>query len=735
MKRAIWLLPALGFMFLSPPATASDKDPKGIEFFESKIRPVLIKNCLECHSTQSPKVKGGLYLDSRDGMRKGGDSGPAVVPGSVEKSLIIQALRHEGMLEMPPKKRLTDNVVADFVAWVKMGAPDPRDGTSTAWKKVTVDKVREFWSFNAPKKPALPDLKDGSWARGDIDRFILAKLQAKNLRPVADADRHSLVRRLYFDLIGLPPSPTQLDAFVNDKSPQAVEKLVDELLASEHFGERWGRYWLDIARYAESNGNADNTAMPNAWRYRDYVIGAFNQDKPYNRFITEQIAGDLLKADDDKTRDQHLVATAFLALTSKPRAQNNPDFKMDLVADQIDVTTKAILGLTVMCARCHDHKFDPIPTKEYYALAGIFDSSLMLFGGPLKGGGKGFKDGGFHTLSGGLPAMGVRDGKPVDTAICVRGESQTRGETVKRGFLTAATISPAPEVNRTQSGRLELADWLTKNDNPLTARVMVNRLWVHLFGRGLVPTVDNFGVLGETPSHPELLDHLAIRFMEDGWSVKKAIRTMVLSRTYQLSTAHDAANYKADPDNIWRWRMSARRLDAEALRDAILFVSGKIALAPPGKSLMDGVANPKKKIAGVGRDLPYRSVYLPMLRNALPEALAVFDIADPSLVIGQREITTVPAQALWMMNSAFVIEQSGLMAARVLGTPDADDGNRVDHAYRLAFARPASQSERERTLAYLRQTEQTLGGNSARDQAWASFCQALIASAEFRYIP
>jgi hypothetical protein len=445
----------------------------------------------------------------------------------------------------------------------------------------------------------------------------------------------------------------------------------------------------------------------------------------------------LLPAEKPEQRDELLIATGFLALTSKPRAQNNPDYKMDLIADQIDVTSRAVLGLSVMCARCHDHKFDPISTKEYYSLAGIFDSTAMLAGDAKGGGAKAGNTGGLHTLSGGGSAMGVRDGKVVDSAICIRGESTKRGETMPRGFLAVATVGEAPAVNRAQSGRLELAQWLTSPQNPLTARVAVNRVWLHLFGQGLVRSVDNFGSLGEKPSHPELLDFLAVRFIEDGWSMKKLIRGIVLSRTYQLSSAHDPANVKTDPDNLLLWRMQQRRLDAESIRDAILSVSGRLDLkAPEGSSAAPLPGKGAKGGNATAKDSAnHRSVYLGVPRGApLPEALAVFDVANPNLSVSQREITTVPAQALFLLNSPFVIEQAKLTAQRLLAAPNLDDAARVTLAYQLAFARPATDAERTRSLNYIAQMTQSSRDKNAAQAAWGSFCQAIFASAEFRYL-
>lgn len=711
---------------LGGPNEAAGPDTKGIEFFENKIRPVLVNNCYECHSSKSAKLRGGLLLDTRDGVLKGGDTGPVIVPGDPAASLLIKSVKHDG-LEMPPKKQLPANVIADLERWVKMGAPDPRNSVAGAYKRMSLEEARDYWSFKPITRPDVPKVRDAKWAKDDIDLFIQASREAKGLRPVADADRRSLIRRVYFDLIGLPPSPSEIDAFVNDTSPKALEKVVDSLLQSPHFGERWGRHWLDLARYAESNGSADNTPFPHAWRYRDWVIKAVNQDKPYDQFIREQVAGDLLQAKDGPEKDDLLIATAFLALTSKPRAQNNPDYRMDLIADQIDVTTRAVLGLSVMCARCHDHKFDPIPTKEYYGLAGIFESTDMLPGAGGKGAGKMATPGGLHALSNGGQTMGVREGKPTDTAICIRGESTKRGDTAERGFLAVATLVEAPKINRQQSGRLELAQWLTQPQNPLTARVAVNRIWLHLFGQGLVRSPDNFGSLGEKPSHPQLLDYLATRFITDGWSTKKMIRALVLSRTYQLATAHDGASFQADPDNVLLWRMSPRRLEAEAIRDAILTVSGKLNRTPPGGTLTSG--NPAaKKPMPVSRESAHRSVYLGFIRGApLPEILTMFDVANPNLVTAQREVTTVPAQSLYMMNSPWVVDQARGFAKRVQDEKSMDDTARVDYAYRMAFTRTPNDAEKTTALNFLKEA----GGG---DAAWIQFCQAMFAAAEFRYL-
>ena len=861
-----WVLGLVGmglFVVATSFAQAADSpklDKKGVAFFEKKIRPVLVESCYECHSTRDGnKVKGGLVLDSREGVLRGGESGPSIVPGSPEDSLLIEALRHDG-LEMPPNKKLPNAVISDFVAWVKMGAPDPRESTGAepvvAKKEIDIEAGRQFWAFQLPKPSAPPAVKNANWPHSDIDKFVLAELEAKSLAPVGDADARTWARRVYFDLTGLPPTPAEVEEFVRDSSPRAKEALVDRLLASPRFGERWARHWLDVARFAESNGNTDNITYPHAWRYRDYVIDAFNDDKPFDQFIREQIAGDLLPFDNTRQRDENLIATAFLALGSKPRAQNNPDFDMDLVAEQIEVATIGFMGLTVACARCHDHKFDPITTREYYAMAGLFTSSETLYSA---GGGQGngrLKNTGFHELNGeantkelrdqhssavttlkeqraelmkelrqlgaiekakdakqndkkpnkpnakknkNQPAanpddstkvevkvpddaspkeaqqikrlgeelrqvldelkdrqanappsaelsMGVRDDKaPADCKLCIRGDSTNRADAVPRGLVSVATIGEMPKINPKHSGRLELANWMASPNNPLTARVAVNRIWQHIFGRGLVASVDNFGELGERPSHPELLDQLALQFVRDGWSTKKLIKTLVLSRTYGLASTHVAKSREIDPDNVYLWRHSPRRLDADQFRDAILATSGQLDLEPMVASI---VAKTGEDVVLQGRLAPttfsdpqsrHRSIYLPIVRNAMPEALELFDAPDPSLVVGVRDTTTVPAQSLYLMNSAFVVEQSRQFAKRLLVAGDSSDKARVRQAFRLAFHRDPTASESEQMTDFVQRSQSAMEKiEKDRDliavRAWAALSQALFASAEFRYV-
>ena len=856
------------FATFATPGLSAEEKLKGREFFEKTIRPVLVKKCYSCHSSKAKEVKGNLLLDTRSGIRKGGDTGYAIIPGDVKESLLIEAIRRdeENVSAMPPKEALPEEVIADFIKWVKMGAPDPRDGKVAVSNTIEFEQARRFWAFQLPKKQPVPDVKNTAWPQSDIDRFVLAKLEAQGLAPTGDVDRIGLIRRITFDLIGLPPTPQEVDGFVNDNSSNAFEKVVNRLLSSPLFGERWGRHWLDVARYAESTGKERNYTYPHAWRYRDYVIDSFNKDKPYDRFVQEQIAGDLLSTQRDSPRIEMLIATGFLTLGPKSLNERNQlKFEMDVVDDQIDTTGRAFLGLTVGCARCHDHKFDPIPTSDYYALAGIFRSTDTLAGVAP---GKRAQNGGnlvsllgdkrsgeaeqhsktmkalqarlsktqkaLKTLQANrnrnrkntpksnkkatknndetddrVPnrkpvaaekprnpnskkfvnnrrkknlknnrqqankkvaamrarakqlqteiaklkkhappppekAMGVREGKqPADSQIFIRGDVDNLGERIPRGYVTVITPNTAPKIAKSHSGRLELARWLTSRDNPLTARVMVNRIWQHLFGTGIVSTVDNFGSLGEKPSHPELLDYLSVRFMEKGWSVKTMIRMMVRSRVYQLDTAHIEANYAVDPANRLLWRMSHRRLDAEAIRDAILSVSGQLDLKPLEGSPVTAAGS--KEIGrqlnadSIQMDGNHRSVYLPVLRGAMPTILKVFDVADPSLVVGRRDVTTAAPQALFMMNSPFVMEQSDHAARRLLSHEELDDEGRVELAYKLALGRSPSEAETERVLQFIKGYRQNVEEVSKRDMnasldAWSSFCQTLFACAEFRYV-
>ncbi len=1150
------------------------------DFFENRIRPALVKHCYKCHSARSKDLGGKLYLDSKAGLRAGGHSGPAVVPGNPDGSLLIQALRWEDT-EMPPEEPLPKQVIADFVKWVQIGAPDPRDGKKPA-AVATSGNSQSHWSFQPVCDPKPAGSKNASWAHDAIDRFVLAKLNAAKLKPVRDAPPRTLIRRIYYDLIGLPPTMKQIDAFIQAhlrNGQGAVEDLVDELLASPHFGERWGRYWLDVARYGESNGNdglARNATFPHAWRYRDYVIRAFNRDTPYDRFLTEQIAGDLLPAKSGAESDWNKIATGFLALGSKPAKAMNVNFDMDVVADQIGVVSSGVMGLSVGCARCHDHKHDPIPTRDYYAMAGIFKSSTTMWGlaanerltapttplhelqvlkrpdkpmpefglgapefaanyesairamkptiysrldgphpdlkpedsatltpeklghmgkkgrirgvvrkptrsysvsfwfrndvksdtvnltaylfsfanrtrhegkgdhygisGNYRGGepGKLFifpgskdvpsvrgtkdvpeltwnhlvlvRDGKrvrvqfngtepleidediepsiegvreftlgarsdkmfslqgnltefayfdralsreeamlLHTASGqpktsgpklqGKPtrspdnlAMGVQEAaNPDDCKININGESQKLGTRVRRGFLSAWSkpVPPIPvppdkelrplfdralavesrtegkpkwklekgvltgtskanergflvtreefrdfelrcefelrgkgsfnsgisfrisgktdasahfnlgkasesepfgvffgdwkvkaepkkeirldqwnrlrlrvvgdkvqgwindeavvdytlekkdmpsgslafqssalkndsgtirfrrlqvqRLNKTErefspvndpktSGRMELAEWLTDPKHPLTARVMVNRIWHHLMGQPIVSTPDDFGIYGARPTHPDLLDHLATRFVKNGWSMKRLIRDIVLTRTYGLDSHCDLRAKQIDPDNNWLARHNRRRLDAESIRDSILVASGRLNRQPGIGSdvqyldvLVNTVGDTIHKASN------HRSIYLCMMRNSPPPDLAAFDLPDALEVKGRRDVTLLPTQSLYLLNSPFLVMQAGMLATHLVDECDMSDKERVAHAYQQVLARRPAAGEIQQSIALVRSLQADLHsrGSDAVSRArhgWAALCQALLLTSEFRFV-
>ena len=710
---------------------------------------------------------------------------------------------------MPPEGKLPDETIRRFEQWVRMGAPMPRSAPNVDDEPKKSSK--DHWSFKSPRRASVPKVQNSAWPRGAIDRFILARLEREGLAINADADRRTLIRRACFDLWGIPPTPEQVTEFLQDDSPRAFESLVDRLLESPKFGQRWGRHWLDVARYAESTGHERNFLHPHAWRYRDYVIDSFNKDKPYDQFIMEQLAGDQLPTEGDAERDEALTATGFLALGPKNLLGNRSVFPHDMVDDQINVTMRAITALTVSCARCHDHKFDPISTKEYYGFAGIFLSTETLYGTkPGSGGGSNAhpsdlipigpaaaarhsvmkeynarvaaatkeygKDSGvlkkllsqpkkkqeklaseieaararanasrkkLNDLKGNAPespiyVMGVRDAEKIaDTKVRISGIRP--GDVVPRGVLQCCTTGNAPAISKEASGRLELAQWLVSADHPLTARVMVNRIWHHLFGSGLVSTVDNFGINGRSPSHPELLDWLTIHFQQDGWSVKKTIRRLMLSRVYQLSSAHNEKNVVTDPDNVLLWRRSPRRLDAESIRDTMLMVAGRLEFSPPANGsvvakLGDGCLVRQINPTGLLTDTGCRSVYLPAVRFFEPELLQTFDGASASLVVGSRSTTNVPAQALYLLNDDFVIQQSKAAAHRILKKKALDRTAQIERVWQWSFGRKPTASETDRVNDYLTRSLGDLTGRESLEQVWAGLFQALFASAEFRHV-
>ncbi|TLD70944.1 DUF1553 domain-containing protein [Phragmitibacter flavus] len=945
---------------------ASAPDPT--EFFEKKVRPILIERCFECHSNTA-KIKGGLALDSKHDWTTGGDTGPAIIPGQPEESLLIQAITWSDLdLQMPPKKKLSDSEIHILTTWIANGAHDPRESSASSTPRptmaTTVEQGRQFWSYTPIQNPDLPKVADPSWPSHPIDHFILAKLEQNHLTPAPDAAPEVLVRRLAYNLIGLPPTPTQIDQFTKHAStdrPAAILALIDELMASPHFGEKWARHWLDIPRFAESSGGGRTLLFKDAWRYRDYIIHAFNHDRPLDQLIREHIAGDLLPATTPDDRTRNLIATGFLALgPTIYEEQDKQQLRFDIIDEQLDTLGKAFLGQTISCARCHDHKFDPITHADYYALAGIFASTRTLADYkanvatwvttplplapdqekhhhdletryttlektlkqnknqlaklkdqttglafktnqpiPLKevpgivlddsqaqanGDWKHsrysshyFGEGYLHDQNTGkgsktltftpkLPASGryeirlaytpqhdraknvpihifhalgdqtihvdqtqtpdienrfvslgtftfEKDGdayliisnegtegfvtvdllqflpegssdqlaaKPTDkqkgksqvnialrdlqkqikeqesalkelkatrslrpvamtvreedtiapTQIRIRGDVHQPGPTVPRGFLSVVTPQNPPIPDH-QSGRLELAEWLTNPQNPLTARVLVNRIWHALFGAGLVRTTDNFGTTGDAPSHPELLDYLAQQLVQNQWSTKTLIRQILTTRTWQL--AH--GTQPSDPDNRLLSHAHRRRLDAEPIRDTILIAANTLDPKIGGTNIEGASETDAASESASNIEYHYqfndtrRSIYTPAFRNNRLEIFEIFDFGDINTAQGQRQTSTVAPQALYFLNNPFVLQQSQQAAQHALTNPSTPtDEKRLDHAFLTTLSRLPTATERDHCQHFL--DSSTLPD----EQTWAALYQSLFGSLDFRYL-
>ncbi|MBT6957042.1 MAG: DUF1553 domain-containing protein [Opitutae bacterium] len=924
---------------------------KDFEFFEAKIRPVLVQNCYKCHSDQAKKLKAGLYLDRKAGWQQGGENGPVIVPGKPEESRLITAISYkENELRMPPNSKLSRQILADFEKWIAMGAHDPRDEPLEAIHKTTgpqsksLEDGRRFWAFKPLVNPKTPVVKHKSWISTELDKFIIARLEGKGLQPADPAGKITLLRRAYFDLTGLPPTPEQIDSFLADDSPEAYPRLIDELLGSPHYAERWGRHWLDVARYADTTGGGRNLQYKNAYRYRDYVLESYRNDKPFNLFIKQHIAGDLLPSKTNEEFNDNLIGTTFLALgPHNYELQDKALLRMEIVDEQIDAVGRAFLATTLGCARCHDHPFDPVPTSEYYSLAGIFrstnssrpgnvanfiernlrdkdgevrkahteslkklemelkelDALLKKLGGE-KGSSKAIvkshdpktlngivvddtkaklqgnwksstffdgyvgsryihddgKDKGSKSVT--FPAIIPRDGEyevqvsythgtnrapkvpftvyhdtgektvfinqtkagpilgsfislgkfhfekgewdvvKIDTKdtkavviadsirlipsgekkspakvvendkpkpdpksedkkeqrkalskqiqeqkkkiadhkktappspgktmsveehkeagdwhVHVRGNIRSLGTKVKRGFLAVATPSersPKPEIPKGSSGRLHLAEWVASPENPLTARVYVNRVWHHLFGRGICPTTDNFGEMGRRPTHPELLDHLTSQFIANGWSTKKLIRTIMLSGSYRMSSTASESTIQADPENELFSRQNLRRLEVEAIHDSIFAASGKLDLEKGSKSR--------------------RAIYKKLDRNKIPEMFDVFDFPNPNLVSGVRNASTVPTQALFLLNNAFVINEAKAAAEHILTDKNLDFEERLTRAYKTTLGRPPRKNEKSLAAKYLQQHN----NDSDNPEMWAGIFHSLYACVDFRYL-
>lgn len=765
--------PCLFLLALPLPASAIDEPPEriseGILYYEAHVRPLLAQHCYECHSKKAENLKAGLYLDTKAGIMKGGDSGGLVVPGKAEDSLLIKAVRYTVEdLEMPPKKKLPSHQVEKLVKWINMGAPMPEDGSKieVAAEAFDFDKFRrEHWAFRPVTKPTPPKVKS-DWPLGELDRFVFARLGSNNLLPNAPADKRTLIRRAYFTLIGLPPSPEAVKSFLSDESPEAFAKVIDHLLASPQYGERWGRHWLDVARYSDGLGaSQDGAHLPNAWRYRDWVVRALNRDLPYNQFVKDQIAGDLSANPEDK------LGTGFFAVGPTYSSDGgDPESKAqaeaETLSDRVDTFSRAFLALTAACARCHDHKFDPITAKDYYAIAGIFRnsrfSSINLatpaenearsavenaikaqekvinefldrkakelkterkqIEKKLAGSDKGQLD----TLRAQLEkikqaklpnppsAHGLAESGNSDMHVAIRGDLRKNGPIAPRKFLEVLGGKERPHYKE-GSGRKQLAEDVADPNNPLTARVMVNRIWLHHFGKALVRSPSNFGVIGQKPTHPELLDWLTATFIEQGWSLKKLHRTIMLSATWQMSSAYSEKAFNIDGDNNFLWRMNPRRLDVEAWRDSLLFASGELDTRIGG--------SPDEHILNSLRRTLYGRISRNFDRSVSEEFLRIFDHPTPRSTSPARVESTVPQQYLFVLNSPFMLARSEAFGKRLQAAAE-DDPGRVTAAYALLFQREPTIEEKEVGLAFV-------SADGDKNVLWKQYAQVLLGTHEF----
>ena len=792
-------IPAFG-LAQTPPAEA---DRKGESFFETRVRPILVNRCYECHGPDSEQ-EAGLRVDSLRALLRGGDSGPAVVPGKPSKSLLIDAINYGEIYEMPPDSKMPQGEIDVLTKWVEMGAPWPASDvpmrapaeSSRAFRYTKDD--RNYWAFQPIRKPELPVVRQRAWIQSPIDHFVLAALESAGLSPSRPASKRVLIRRVTFDLHGLPPTPEEIEDFLEDESPDAFARVVDRLLASPRYGERWGRHWLDVARYGDSNGGDQNRIHAHAWRYRDYVVSAFNEDMPYDRFVVEQLAGDLLPARTRQERNRLWTATGFLVLGPKPLLKNDDALcEMDVVDEQIRAVSGAIMGLTLGCSRCHDHKFDPLPMTDYYALAGIFKSTRTIdryvmrthrswteraLGTPKDEArhqklkeefdyvndqrrlfGDNAKKRKFYVKEmdrvrrelAGIPvAMAVREGTVADCPLHRRGNPRTLGEPVKRGFPKILCRESEPPIDSRQSGRLQLAYWLTSPEHPLTDRVVANRIWQWHFGAGIVRTPNNFGRLGARPDNQSLLDWLAVTFRERGRSWKRMHRLLLLSSAYQMSSEFNETAFESDPENRLLWRFPPRRLEAEEIRDALLAVAGRLDLRLGGAPLPAitnyELVSQKKKTRRMVESAyvsDRRSVYLPVIRSGLYDLFRVFDFANPGLSTGTRATTTVAPQALLLMNSEFTHGVAESFAGRLRRMKCASDRDRIAVAYALAFGRRPNDREQERATMFLEEYHRvpgrttgatSTGAGAARmeetDSAFTALCRSILCANEFVFI-
>lgn len=768
MRRRLLVVWVPLFLVLFTQQGVSD-EPEGMKFFREKIEPVLKSECYRCHSEQADEVKGGLLLDSRASVLRGGDSGPVVVVGKSDDSLLIQAIRHEGGLAMPPKKpKLPERTIADFMKWIELGVPDPRGGDAATAGGLDLKEARQHWSFQPVRKVAPPAINDSFWVRTPIDAFVLAKLEGRQWRPAPPAGRAELIRRVSFDLIGLPPTPEEIEVFLNDASPDAFELVVDRLLSSPHYGERWAQHWLDVVRYAETEGYEYDRHVPDAWRFRDYVIDSLNRDKPFDQFLTEQIAGDEI----DPANPEFLTASIFHRLGPVRRNAGNPDIALsrnEVLTERTDILGAAFLGLTVGCARCHNHKLEPISQKDYYRLQAYLAATeehninlaseseqkewevttkklkddiqqLQKQAKGLTGIAKEQLEEKIETLEDQLPAAlatipSTRNDFAKRTAIHVlrRGVWENKGEPVGPRPLGVLVSDDASELSPgVTNPRTHLANWLTAADHPLTARVIVNRIWQQHFGIGLVKTANDFGIKGERPSHPELLDWLAATLIENGWRLKPLHRLIVLSSTYQQSSGVERresrvekksdgidselsilnSRLSTDPENRLLSRFNRRRLSAEEIRDAMLAVSGRLNLKTGGPSVIVPVDAELVKllykptqwvVTDSAREHDRRSVYLIAKRNLRLPFLENLDAPALQASCARRESSTHAPQALELLNGSLSNDLAQAFAKRLETECGNDRVRIVNRAFRLALGRPPTASERDRSVDFLRE--------------------------------
>ena len=718
-------------------------------FFRERIEPVLVTHCYECHSSRAEDLQAGLRLDSREGLLRGGDSGPVIVPGKSSSSLLVHAIRHEQGLEMPPEKpRLDDQVIADIVRWIDAGAVDPRGDVKATTAPAPADKAKEHWAFEPIRRPAIPNVRAASWLSTPVDAFVLSALEQRSWSPAPPVSRDAWLRRVYFDLIGLPPTPEEVAAFVQDKRPDAEARVVDQLLGSTHYGERWSQHWLDVVRFAETEGYEYDRHLPGAWRFRDYVIESLNDDKPFDQFLVEQLAGDELGPLNPET----LTASVFHRLGPVRRNAGNPEIALsrnEVLTERTDILGAAFLGMTIGCARCHNHKLEPISQRDYYSLQAYLAATdehnvvlastaeqdaweaetkrlnaeiqaLRKKSRAATGEEKGELKRQISELEALLPPPlptipATRNHAEARTEIHVlrRGVWENKGDRVGPRPPSVLLPEEYPELPaEVENPRTHLARWMASPENPLVARVLVNRIWHYHFGQGLVKTVNDFGLHGDHPSHPELLDWLATTFIESGWHWKPIHRLIVLSSTYRQSSRTENAGSAAvaDPENRLLWQFQRRRLSAEEVRDAMLSVAGRLThrqggpsvIVPVEQELVNLLYAPSQwQVTADPAEHDRRSIYLIAKRNLRLPFFETFDAPAMLTSCGRRESSTHAPQALELLNGRISNELARSFAERLRQECGDNVRNQMERAFHLAFGRGPTEAERALSLEFL----------------------------------